>query len=132
MKSSQLFKALFLVLALASLALAAGNTQKGNFEISAPVQVAGTQLPAGEYVARWEGTGENVKVAITRNGKVMASVPARVVELGEKSSNDVAEVATGANGSRELSALRFAGKKVQLELGSQSASVQGKSQDSVK
>jgi len=127
MKSAQFFKAFFLVLALASFVFAANNTQKGNFEISAPVQVSGTQLPAGEYVARWDGTGDNVKVEISRNGRVLATVPAKVVELGEKASNDAAEVSNGANGSRELSALRFAGKKVQLELGGQ-----GKTQESVK
>jgi hypothetical protein len=127
MRSAQFFKGLFLVLALASLAFGANNTQKGNFEISAPVQVSGTQLPAGGYVARWQGSGDNVKVEISRNGKVLATVPARVVELGEKAANDAAIVANGADGSRDLNGLRFAGKQVQLEFGEQ-----GKSPASVK
>ena len=129
MKSTHFFKATFLVLLLATAAFAASNVQKGNFQISDPVQISGTQLPAGDYVAKWEGTGDNVKVEITHNGKVLATVPARVVELGEKASNDAAEVSTSASGSRELTGLRFSGKKVQLALGSQAAA---KTQDSVK
>jgi hypothetical protein len=127
MKFPQLFKASFLVLALASLAFAGGNTQKGNFGISTPVQVSGTELPAGDYVARWQGSGDNVKVEISRNGKVLATVPARVVELGQKAPNNAAIVANGADGSRELNGLRFAGKQVQLEFGEP-----GKSPASVK
>lgn len=112
-------------MALATSAFAANGAQKGNFQISDPVQVSGTQLPAGDYVAKWEGTGDNVKVDITRNGKVLATVPAKVVELGQKASEDAAEIATGASGKRELNALRFSGKKVQLELGSPAADAHG-------
>ncbi len=126
MKSTQFFKLLLVcfAVALATSAFAASNVQKGNFQISGPVQVNGTELPAGEYVAKWEGTGENVKVDISRNGKVLATVPAKVVELGQKASEDAAEVVT-ANGKRELSALRFSGKKVQLQLGSPAAGTSG-------
>jgi hypothetical protein len=131
MKSTQFFKSLFLILALATGAFAAGNAQKGSFQVSEPVQVSGTQLAAGDYVARWEGTGDSVKVEIVRNGKVLATVPAKVVELGQKASDDAAEIANNGAG-RELKALRFSGKKVQLDLGSQMAGAQAKTQDSVK
>lgn len=123
MKSSQFFKLLLICLAvaLATSAFAANGTQKGNFQIFDPVQVNGTQLPAGDYVARWEGTGDNVKVDIMQNGKVLATVQAKVVDLGQKASEDATEIANGSNGSRELTTLRFSGKTIQLELGSPSA-----------
>jgi hypothetical protein len=133
MKSTQFFKSVLvlLVLAFATAAFAAGSAQKGNFQVSEPVQVSGTQLPAGDYVARWESSGENVKVEIVRNGKVLATVPAKVTELGQKASDDAAEIASNGAG-RELKALRFSGKKIQLDLGGQMAGAQAKTQDSVK
>jgi hypothetical protein len=133
MKSTQFFKSVLvlLILAFATAAFAAGSAQKGNFQVSAPVQVSGTELPAGDYVARWEGTGESVKVEIVRNGKVLATVAAKVIELGQKASDDAAEIANNGAG-RELKTLRFSGKKVQLDLGNQMAGATAKTQDSVK
>ena len=126
MKSSQFFKLLLVcfAVALATSAFAANGIQKGNFQVSEPVQVNGTQLPAGEYVAKWEGTGESVKVEISHNGKVLATVPAKVVDLTAKADQNASEVSE-VNGRRELNALRFSGKKVQLELGSQAAETHG-------
>jgi len=126
MKSSQFFKLLLVcfAVALATSAFAANGIQKGNFQVSEPVQVNGTQLPAGEYVAKWEGTGESVKVEISHNGKVLATVPAKVVDLTAKADQNASEVSE-VNGRRELNALRFSGKKVQLELGSQAAEAHG-------
>jgi hypothetical protein len=124
MKSSQFFKVLLVCFAVA-LATSAFAAQKGNFQVSDPVVVNGTQLPAGDYVAKWEGTGNNVKVDITRNGTVVATAPAKVVELNQKASEDAVEISTGAGGKRELTTLRFSGKKIQLELGSSPAEAAG-------
>ncbi|HSM84828.1 MAG TPA: hypothetical protein VLT16_01695 [Candidatus Limnocylindrales bacterium] len=122
MKSSLFSKAIMLVLSLglAATAFAAGDTHKGNFQISDPVQVNGQQLPAGNYVAKWEGAGPGVQVSITHNGKTVATVPAKVVQLDQKSSEDAAEISNGSSGDRQLSTLRFSGKKYSLELGQSS------------
>lgn len=126
MKSSQFFKLLLVcfAVALATSAFAANGIQKGNFQVSEPVQVNGTQLPAGEYVAKWEGTGESVKVEISHNGKVVTTVPAKVVDLTQKADQNASEVSE-VNGRRELNALRFSGKKVQLDLGTPAAEAHG-------
>jgi hypothetical protein len=58
--------------------------------------------------------------------KVVASAPAQVVALDSKASDTQAEVLNGTNGERELKALQFAGKKVSLQLGTESATAQGK------
>lgn len=127
MKSSQFFKVLLVcfAVALATSAFAAGGAEKGNLQVSDPVVVNGTQLPAGDYVVKWEGTGSNVKVDITRNGAVVATAPAKAVELNQKASEDASEISTGASGKRELTTLRFSGKKIQLELSSSSTEAGG-------
>jgi len=126
---SQLFSRIIfatLVLALTSSAFAANDSHKSSFEISAATQVNGTTIPAGDYTAQWEGSGPTVQVNIMQGKKVVATAPAQVVTLDSKASDTHAEVLNGANGDRELKALQFAGKKVSLQLGSESAKAQSK------
>jgi hypothetical protein len=121
---------LFLLFAFGASAFASNGT-KGNFHISDPVQVNGTTLPVGDYTAKWEGSGPDVQVSIVRSGKTVATVPAKLVQSEQKASGDEAEYLTAASGTRELTALRFSGKKYSLQLGSTSAQVM-KSDNSVK
>ena len=123
MKSSLSSKIIFatLALALTTSAFAASDSHKGSFEIGAATQVNGTTLPAGEYTAQWEGAGPAVQVNIMQGKKVVATTPAQVVTLDSKASDTQAEVLNGVNGDRELKVLQFAGKKISLQLESQSA-----------
>jgi hypothetical protein len=57
---------------------------------------------------------------------VVASAPAQVVTLDSKASDTHAEVFNATNGERELKVLQFAGKKVSLQLGTESATAQTK------
>ncbi len=102
---------LTLALSLATGAFAASTAHKGTFTISDAVQVNGTQLPAGEYVIKWDGAGPDVQASITQSGKVVATVPATVVELQQKSTNTRADV----SGNRTLSKVQFSGQKYALE-----------------
>jgi hypothetical protein len=115
-----------LVLAFATSAFATSDSHKSSFEISAATQVNGTTLPAGEYTAEWEGPGPTVKVNIIQDRKVVASAPAQVISLDSKARDTQAEVLNGAKGERELKALRFAGKKISLQLGTESATAETK------
>ena len=115
-----------LALSLAGSAFAANGSHKESFQIGADAQVNGTQLPAGDYEARWEGSGPTVQVSITQGKKVVATVPAQVVNLDKASSASETEIKNSANGDRELTSLRFSGKKYALDLGSESAKAQGK------
>lgn len=117
MKSSKSLTVMIvlLVISVAGAALAA-DMSKGSFQISAPAQVGSTTLPAGDYTAKWSGTGPTVQVSIVRNGKTLATVPAKLVQLDQKSSIDSAEVQNGAGGRRDLTAIHFSGKKYALEL----------------
>lgn len=116
-----------LALMLAGSAFAGNGSHKESFQISAPTQVNGKQLPAGDYEARWEGSGSSVTVNITQGKKVIATVPAQMVDLERPAYASEAEIKNSENGDRELTALRFSGKKYALELGSESAKGQTKS-----
>ena len=123
-------KVMFAILALAlttSVFAASSDSHKSNFEISAATQVNGTELPAGDYTARWEGSGPTVQVSIMQGKKVVATVPAEVVVLDRPASNTQAEITSNSNGDRELTSLKFSGKKFSLELGTESAKAQSKS-----
>ena len=126
MKSTLFSRIIFatLVLAFATSAFAASDSHKSSFEISAPTQVNGTTLQAGEYTAQWEGAGPAVQVNIMQGKKVVATAPAQVVTLDSKASDSQAEVLNGTKGQRELKALQFAVKKVSLQLGTESAKAQ--------
>ena len=128
MKSLSFFRIILatLALALATSAFAASDSHKSNFEIGDATQVNGTTIPAGEYTAQWEGSGPTVQVSILQGKKVVATVPAQVVALDSKASDTHAEILNGTNGQRELKALQFAGKKVSLQLGTESATAQSK------
>lgn len=115
-----------LALVLATSAFAASDSHKSTFEIGDATQVNGTTIPAGEYTAQWEGSGPTVQVNILQGKKVVATVPAQVITLDSKASDTHAEVLNGTNGQRELKALQFAGKKVSLQLGTESATAQSK------
>ena len=104
-----------LVVTLSCIGFAA-DTHKANFQISEATQVNGTELAAGYYVATWAGEGPDVQVNITRNGKSVATVPAKMIQLDQKSREDATETRTSGNG-KELSTLQFAGKKYSLEIG---------------
>jgi hypothetical protein len=128
MKSSLFFKIIFatLTLALATGAFAANDVHKSSFEISAAAQVNGKQIPAGEYTAKWEGSGPTVQVSIMKGKNVVATVPAQVVELSAPAPDTHAEIKNSANGARELVGLQFSGKKYSLELGTEAARAQSK------
>jgi len=128
MKSSLFSKLLLasLALMLAGSAFAASGSHKENFQISSPTQVNGTELPAGDYQARWEGSGPSVQVNIMQGKKVVATVPAQVLELDQASYSSETEIKNASSGDRELTALRFSGKKYALDLGSESAQTPSK------
>jgi hypothetical protein len=126
MKFQSVSKRLLLGLAvlLATSAFAA-TTNKGSLQISNTVMVSGKQLSAGDYSVKWDGNGPNVELNILQGNKVVATTPARMIDLSQKQSVDNALVKNNADGSRSLSEIRFSGKKYALAIGSESASMDG-------
>ncbi|MGA8154082.1 MAG: hypothetical protein WB952_24235 [Terriglobales bacterium] len=123
MKAGNISKGLLLglTLLLATSLFAAGDTNKGSLETLSAVSVNGTNLPAGDYSVKWEGTGSNVQMSILKGKKVVVTAPARIVELSTPPAMDSA-VVTSDNGTRTLSEVRFGGKKYALQIGQESGS----------
>lgn len=119
MKLSLHSKVATLVLLLfAAMSVFAGtDNHKGGLSLSAPAQVGGTQLEAGDYAVKWDGAGPAVQLNIIRNGKVVATVPAQVVNLDKKSAYTQADISTGANGERTVTRLQFEGQTLALQIG---------------
>jgi hypothetical protein len=113
-------KSLFLGLALL-LATSAFAANKGTLQVQDVVTVNGTKLAPGDYKLQWEGTGPSVELSIMQGKKVVAKVPAHMVDLEKPSSLDAAVVKRNDDGSKTLSEVRLSGKKYSLALGEEAA-----------
>ena len=94
---------------------------KGSLQVSDPVTVNGKQLSAGEYTVKWDGNGPNVELNILRGKNVVATVPARMVDLDRIPSRDSAVTVLSPDGHKSLNEIRFSGRKYALAVGSQTA-----------
>ena len=110
----------------------AASAHKGTLQVFDPVQVNGKQIPAGEYQLKWEGSGSDVQLNIMKGSKVLATAPAKLVDLEQKASGDSAVVSKGADGTRQLNQIRFGGKKYALSLNGETSQAEMKSSDSSK
>lgn len=113
-------KSLLLGLALL-LATSAFAANQGSLRVREPLNVAGKQLAAGDYKVKWEGTGPSVELNILQGSKVVATVPARLVDLTRSSASDAAVTKMNADGSRSLSEIRFGRRKYAIAIGEESA-----------
>jgi hypothetical protein len=125
MKFANFSKGLLLGLALllATSAFAASN--KGSVQFLDPVTISGKQLPAGDYSVKWDGAGPSVELNILKGNKVVATTPARLIDLNQKPDTDTAVLKSNDDGSKSLAEIRFGGKKYALAIGQESASMGG-------
>jgi hypothetical protein len=124
MKLSRVSKGLVRGLALL-LATSAFASNTGSLNVQEAITVSGKQLPAGDYKVKWDGTGSNVEVSIVKGKTVLATAPARLVDLKESPRSDAAIVRKNDDGSRSLSEIRFSGKKFALAIGTEQAKADG-------
>ena len=120
MKVSKMFKGLPLGLALL-LATSALAANQGSLQVSDPVTVSGKQLKTGDYTVKWEGNGPKVQLNILQGRKVVATVPARLIDLNHSPDSNAAVTKLNGDGSKSLSEIRFSGKKYALAIGEESA-----------
>jgi HAMP domain-containing protein len=119
MKRSVICKSLLLGAALL-LATSAFAANEGLLQVAEPVSVSGQNLAAGDYHIRWEGKGPNVELSILQGKKVVATVPARKVDLHSPAfERDAVVIRKNDDGSRSLSEIQIAGKKYALALGAE-------------
>jgi hypothetical protein len=99
------------------LAASAFAATKASLTLQSSTTINGAKLKPGEYKLEWEGSGPNVEVSISQGKKVLATVPARVVDLNSPSPNNAAVLRMNGDGTSTLAGARFEGKKFVLELG---------------
>jgi hypothetical protein len=124
MNFSRMTKGLLLGLALL-LATSAFAANKGSIQLLDRTNVGGTQLNPGDYSLKWDGTGSNVQVSVLKGSKVVATTPARLVEVGNAPQRDTAVMKNNADGTKSISQVQFAGKTFALQLGAEGASEAG-------
>ena len=119
-----------LALLVATSAFAANKPNKASIELDQPTTIRGHQLAPGEYKLTWDGTGTNVQLMILSHGKLVATVPAHLLELSQPEPNDATETRTNDDGSQSLTKIDFGGKKYALTFSDESAMTGSASQDS--
>jgi hypothetical protein len=123
MSVSKISKGVLLGLALL-LATSVFAANQGSLQVSDPVTVSGKQLAPGEYKVKWEGTGPNVELNILRGNTVVATAPARMIDLERAPDRNSALTVINDDGHKSLNEIRFSGKKYALAVGSESAKVE--------
>ena len=101
--------------------------EKASVKVYEDVKVNGKALAPGDYEVAWEGTGSNVQVSIRQHGNTVATVPATVETSKVASSSTGYATKTESDGSKEITTVFFAGKKMSLNLGQQAAAAQSAS-----
>ncbi len=121
MTTSKISKGLLLGLALLLATSVFAATNKGSLQVTDPLTVNGKQLPAGDYTVKWDGAGPNVELNIMRGKNVVATVPARMVDLDQSPNRDSLVTNINSDGRKSLNEIRFSGKKFTLAINAESA-----------
>lgn len=116
MKFATVSKSLVLGLALL-LASSAFAATKASLSLLDPATVNGTTLKPGDYKLEWDGSGPSVEVSVMQGKKVVAKLPAKLVDLKSPAENSAAVVQKHDDGTSSLVGARFEGKKFALEIG---------------
>ena len=123
MKFATVSKTLIMGVALL-LASSAFAATKASLTLRQPTNVNGTTLSPGEYKVEWDGAGPQVQVNILQGKKVIATVPAKLVDVSSPYDNDAAVVKKNGDGSASLSEARFQGKRFKLHIGDEDDGMQ--------
>ena len=121
MNVSKISKGLLLGLALLLATSVFAATNKGSLRVTDPLTVNGKQLPVGDYTVKWDGAGPNVELNIMRGKNVVATVPARMVDLDQSPNRDSLITTVNSDGRKSLNEIRFSGKKYALAINAESA-----------
>jgi len=120
MKASKISKGLLLGLTLL-LATSLFAANKGSLQVVDPLIVNGTQIAPGDYTVKWEGAGPTVELNILQGKNVIATVPARLVDLIHTPERNSAVTTVNSDGKKSLNEIRFSGRKYALAIGAETA-----------
>jgi hypothetical protein len=122
MKGSKVFEGAFVAFAM-FMATSAFGANKGPMHVMSAVDVAGTELAAGDYTVQWEGAGVSVELKIMKGKKLIATASAKLVTLERPSTSDAIFV-NNNDGVRRLWQIHFSGKTLALEIVGVSGTIQ--------
>ena len=120
MSVSKVSKGLLLGLALL-LATSGFAANKGSLRVDNPVTINGKPLAAGEYTVKWDGAGPNVELNIMKGKNVVATVPARMLDLEQSPVRDSIITSVNSEGHKSVNEIRFSGKKYAFAVNAESA-----------
>jgi hypothetical protein len=120
MSVSKISKGLLLGLALL-LATSGFAANKGSLQVDNPVTINGKPLAAGEYTVKWDGAGPNVELNILKGKNVVATVPARMLDLEQSPVRDSIITSVNSEGHKSVNEIRFSGKKYAFAVNAESA-----------
>jgi hypothetical protein len=92
----------------------------GNVTLYHDATVNGTNLPAGDYVVKYESEGTTTQVQFLKDGKQIATTEAQLKTLPKKFGSSRIVYAEGAN-QHSVSEIDFAGKDTAITFGAPSA-----------
>ena len=103
-------------------ASAAFAGERASVKFYEDVKVNGKALAPGKYELAWDGTGSAVQVSIRQGNTVVATISAAIETAKSAPTTSGYSTKTETDGSKEITSVFFAGKKMSLDLGQQAAS----------
>jgi hypothetical protein len=101
------------------LATAAFAGEKATVKVYENVKVNGAILAPGKYELAWEGNGSTVQLSIRQGSNTVATVPAAVETAKAAPASTGYSTKTEGDGSKSVTSVFFAGKKISLNLDQQ-------------
>jgi hypothetical protein len=107
MKFVKYLTAFAIVTFMLSFSAFAKDNNSAKFTLSETVQVGTTQLAPGDYKAEWNGSPDDLKIEILKDGKTVATTQGKIQDLHERAPYDAVITKTAQNNTKELEEIEF-------------------------
>lgn len=108
MKSQKKFILAAIFVVVFSIAAVAADKSHATITVYHPAQLGSTLVAPGEYDLNWTGTGNDVKVTLSKGKKVLVTAPAKVVEERNPDAGDGAvSIAQTGSGTAKLTGIQL-------------------------
>jgi flagellar basal body P-ring protein FlgI len=117
MKFVQYLASFAVVSLVLSLSAFAKDSHSGKFTLSDTVQVGSAQLSPGDYKVEWNGSANNVKIEIIKNGKTVATADGQIKNLQQPAPYNAVLTKTMQDNTKQLNEIDFDKRSEALVLG---------------
>lgn len=93
----------------------AGEANKSVLHLADKVTVQGKPLKSGDYTVEWNGSGPDVQVTILQGKQTVATISGHLTEQATPNPENAYGTHEGSDGSRSLTVIYPAHKRVALE-----------------